>query len=142
MVRLVEVVFLAVSAVSAYLSVRDTRRNRREAALDVWLQQTEGRIEAVASALLNLAAAATREDEGSFCVERLRYRYALDAAMNPYMESLALIDLRDAEMRSVSVGQIDEALHEVDEWLYRTREMSAERFLAVPPGFLRSFFVH
>ena len=139
MLRVAEFAFLAVSACAAYLSVRDTRRNRREAAFDVWLRETEARIEAVAAALLSLAAASVNRDEGAFHIERLRYRYALDAALNAHMESLLLLELKEANMAALGDEDVEEALRAVDEWLYRTRLVSAERFFGTRRGRLASF---
>jgi hypothetical protein len=126
MLRVLEALLLAISTVSAYLTVRDARGGRRDEGFERWMRESTGRIDQVAHAIL--AIGESRHDAHAFNVARLRYGYALGTALNPEMEFLVLLDLKDVPREDLTDEKLEEALHAVDEWLLNTPSRSAERY--------------
>src|SRR5579884_1954375 len=118
-----------VSALSATVAVRDARGAREVEGRDRWRRELEGRLDALADAVVGVGEAAViwreRQDEGAlFAVAQLRLRRALLDALNPWIEIEATQDVSDKAAAEIDDDLIERALYEIADSVEHVRDQA------------------
>jgi hypothetical protein len=118
MLRLAEAFFVMVSAMSAAVAVRDARGAREAERRDRWRREQEGRLDALADAIVGVGAVAIGADGDDRALPelqlaQLRLRRALLDALNPWIEIEAIDVLANGPATAVDATVVEHALGEI-----------------------------
>ena len=118
MFQLLQALFVMVSAVSAAIAVRDTRRSRESSAREDWRLEKERRLDALADAVVGVGEAAlfarsNPSDGPALAIAQLKLRRAELDALNPWIDLETIRKLSDGAPAEIDVGLVESALNDI-----------------------------
>lgn len=121
--------FVMVSAISAALAVRDTRRNRDESQRDQWRREFETRLDALSAAIVDVGEAALKWREApdltaDFETAQLRLARARLDALNPWIDLEAIDAVSGRSPSAIDRAILERALNDVANNVDRIRDES------------------
>jgi hypothetical protein len=127
MLRLLEALFVMVSALSAAVAVRDARGARDEERRDRWRRESERHLDALADAVVGVGEAAAKwrespEQGAELEVARLRLARARLDALNPWIDLGAISDVSELSPAEIDRDLLDRALDDIANNVERVRD--------------------